>query len=65
MCPAAYWPLQDIHLVLGLCTKIDTIIRKHPLSLDTPLTPFITHTIAQYSVRPRPSFVAMHAMQYW
>jgi len=59
------WPLQDIHLVRGLCTRIDTITRKHLLRLDTPLAPFITHVIAQYSAPPRPSCIAIHAIQYW
>jgi len=62
---ATHGPLQDIRLVRGLCTRINTIICKHPLRLGTPLAPFIAHAIAQYSVSPRPSFIAIHAIQYW
>ena len=63
--PPPPWPLPDICLVIGFCTRVNIIIRKHPLCLGTPLTPFIAHTIAQYSVFPRPSCIAMHAIQYW
>jgi len=33
--------------------------------MQRPLPPFIAHTIAQYSVSHRPSFIAMHAIQHW
>jgi len=36
----------------GHCTRINTIIRKHPSCLGTPLPPCIAHTIVQYSVSP-------------
>ena len=62
---AVSWPLQDIRLVRGLCTRINSIYCKHPPGLGTPPNPFIAHTITQYSVSPRPSFIAMHAIQYW
>jgi len=58
-------PLQEIRLAQGLCTRINTIIRKHPLCLGTHLHPFITYTIAGYIVSLQPSFIAMHAIQYW
>jgi len=38
--------------VLGLCTRINTGFRKHPLCLGTPPPPFIAHTNAQYSGLP-------------
>ena len=57
------WPSQDIRLVRGLCTRINLIIRKHPLRLGTPLAPSIAHATAQYSVSPCPSFIAIHAIQ--
>jgi len=60
-----YLPLQEIRLARGLCIRINTMICKHPLCLGTPLHPVIAYTIAQYSVPPRPSFIAIHAMQYW
>jgi len=41
------------------------MVRKHPLRLGTPLAPLTAHAIAQYNVSPRPSFIAMHAIQYW
>jgi len=59
------WPVQDIRLVRGLCTRINPIIRKHPLHVGTPLAPVSAHAIPQYSVYPRPSFIAIHAIQYW
>jgi len=38
-CAAAAWPLQDIRLVRGLCTRSNTIIRNHPICLGTPHPP--------------------------
>jgi len=58
-------PLQDIRLARGVCTRINTMIRKHPLCLGTPPHPFIAYTIARYSVSSRPSFITIHAIQYW
>jgi len=47
----SFWYLQTFRLVQGLCTRINTIIHKHPLCLRTPLAlaPFAAHTIARYS----------------
>jgi len=35
----AGWPLQESRLVLGLGTKIDTMIRKHVWAPHSPLSP--------------------------
>jgi len=59
------WPLQEIRLARGLCTRINTIIRKHPLGFGTQLPTFIAYTVAQNSTFPRPSCIARHAIQYW
>jgi len=40
-------------------------MRKHLPCLGTPPPPFIAHTIAQYSIPPLPSCIAIHAIQYW
>jgi len=53
---------KDIRLVGGLCTRMKTIIRKHPLiCVGTPLGPPSSPTlIAQYNVLPpRASFIAI------
>ena len=36
-----------------------------PALFGHPALPFIAHTIAQYSVAPRPSCIAIPALQYW
>ena len=56
------WPSQHIRVVVGRCIRTNTIICKHPLCLGTPIIPFITHNIAQYSVSPRQSFIQIHAI---
>jgi len=48
------WPLQDIRLVRGLCTRVSTITRKHPHCSGTLPPPFLAHTITQYSGSPDP-----------
>jgi len=51
-CVYSIWPLQGIRFVQRLCTRSNTIIRKHPPCLGTPPHPFTAYTIAQYSVSP-------------
>jgi len=53
----APWPLQDIVLYRGFCTRTNTIICKQPLYLGTPLTaPHCTHYCAIYYTPPTPLY---------
>jgi len=62
---AGSWQIGSWPYVLNAYSRINTIIRKHPLCLSTPFAPFIAYTITQYSVSPRPSFITIQAIQYW
>jgi len=56
------WPLQDIVLCRGFCTRINTIILKHPLCVGTPLTvPHRLHYCAMYYIPPTP-LIAIYTM---
>jgi len=60
----APWPLQDIVLCRGFCTRINTIICKQPLCLSTPLTTSHRPHYCAINYTPPTPFIAVYVISH-